>query len=94
MLTDFLQRLIRWMPLALLIMLFMVDRDNTFHKVGYIVLLLVYTGILIIRILHSRDRWYEEINMEGIRNDPEVQKMSDYNERLDDIQDSGQETIN
>lgn len=92
MLIGVLQRVIRWMPLVLLIMLFMVDRDNNFHKIGYIGLLLTYTSILIIRILYARERWHDEFSVQNIANDPEIEKMSDYRDKLENIYDSDQET--
>ena len=51
---QLIQRLIRWMPLILLFLLFMVDRSKVVHQVGYIVLLLSYTAILILRILYAK----------------------------------------
>ena len=92
MIVDLFQRLIRWMPLALLVMLFMVDRDNIFHKVGYIVLLLSYTSILIIRVLYAKENWHREFNANNLGRDSKIEKMSDYQDRLSKIDDSGQES--
>ena len=92
MLINVLQRIIRWMPLALLILLFMVDRDNAFHKFGYITLLLLYTSFLIMRILYAKERWHDEFNMPDVKNDAKIEKMSDYKEKLENNYDTDKVT--
>jgi len=81
------------MPLVLLVMLFMVDRDNTFHKVGYIVLLFSYTSILIIRVLYAKETWHREFNTNDLGRDSKIEKMSDYQDTLANIDDAGKESI-
>ena len=76
------QRLIRWMPLILLFLLFMVDRNKVVHQVGYIVLLLSYTVILILRILYAKENWHREFSTDDIAKDSKVEKMSDYESKL------------
>ena len=80
--NQFIQRLIRWMPLILLFLLFMVDRDKVVHQVGYIVLLLSYTAILILRILYAKENWHREFSTDDISKDSKVEKMSDYKSKL------------
>ena len=80
--NQLIQRLIRWMPLILLFLLFMVDRDKVVHQVGYIVLLLSYTAILILRILYAKENWHKEFSTDDIAKDPKVEKMSDYESKL------------
>ncbi len=80
--NQFIQRLIRWMPLVLLFLLFMVDRNKVFHQVGYIILLLSYTAILILRILYAKKNWHKEFNTDDIAKDSKVKKMSDYESKL------------
>ena len=92
MLINVLQRIIRWMPLALLILLFMVDRDNAFHKFGYRTLLLLYTCFLIMRILYAKERWHDEFNMPDVKNDAKIEKMSDYKEKLENNYDTDKVT--
>ena len=79
---QLIQRLIRWMPLVLFFLLFMVDRKKVFHQVGYIVLLLSYTAILILRILYAKKNWHKEFNTDDIAKDSKVKKMSDYESKL------------
>ena len=79
---QFIQRLIRWMPLILLFLLFMVDRDKVIHQVGYIVLLLSYTAILILRILYAKENWHKEFSSDELAKDSKVKKMSDFEARL------------
>ena len=55
--ASYIQQLIRWMPLILFILLLMVDRDNNLHVIGYIILLLSYTGILVLRVLYAKEEW-------------------------------------
>ena len=80
--NQLIQRLIRWMPLILLFLLFMVDRDKVVHQVGYIVLLLSYTAILILRILYAKENWHREFSTDDITKDSKVEKMSDYESKL------------
>ena len=79
---QLIQRLIRWMPLILLFLLFMVDRNKVVHQVGYIVLLLSYTAILILRILYAKENWHKEFSTDDIAKDSKVEKMSDYESKL------------
>ena len=80
--NQLIQRLIRWMPLILLFLLFMVDRNKVFHQVGYIILLLSYTAILILRILYAKKNWHREFSTDDIAKDSKVEKMSDYESKL------------
>ena len=80
--NQLIQRLIRWMPLILLFLLFMVDRNKLVHQVGYIVLLLSYTAILILRILYAKENWHREFSTDDISKDSKVEKMSDYKSKL------------
>ena len=80
--NQFIQRLIRWMPLVLFFLLFMVDRNKVFHQVGYIILLLSYTAILILRILYAKNNWHKEFNTDDIAKDSNVKKMSDYESKI------------
>ena len=80
--NQLIQRLIRWMPLILLFLLFMVDRDKVVHQVGYIALLLSYTAILILRILYAKENWHREFSTDNIAKDSKVKKMSDYASKL------------
>ena len=70
------------MPLILLFLLFMVDRDKVVQQVGYIVLLLSYTAILILRILYAKENWHREFSTDDISKDSKVEKMSDYKSKL------------
>ena len=79
---QLIQRLIRWMPLILLFLLFMVDRNKVVHQIGYIVLLLSYTAILILRILYAKENWHREFSTDDIAKDSKVEKMSDYESKL------------
>ena len=79
---QLIQRLIRWMPLILLFLLFMVDRNKVVHQVGYIVLLLSYTAIIILRILYAKENWHREFSTDDIAKDSKVEKMSDYESKL------------
>ena len=80
--NQLIQKLIRWMPLILLFLLFMVDRNKVVHQVGYIVLLLSYTAILILRILYAKENWHREFSTDDIAKDSKVEKMSDYESKL------------
>lgn len=80
--NQLIQRLIRWMPLILLFLLFMVDRNKVVHQVGYIILLLSYTAILILKILYAKENWHREFSTDDIAKDSKVKKMSDYKSKL------------
>lgn len=78
----YIQRLIKWMPLILFVLLLMVDRKNTFHVVCYITLLLSYTGILVSKILYAKEEWHNEFNNNIDKGSDEIDKMSDYQDQL------------
>ena len=78
----YIQQLIRWMPLILFILLLMVDRDNNFHVIGYIILLFSYTGILVLRILYAKEEWHNEFNKSMDKDGQSIEKMSDYKDQL------------
>ncbi len=90
--NQLIQRLIRWMPLILLFLLFMVDRNKVVHQVGYIVLLLSYTAILILRILYAKENWHREFSTDDIAKDSKVEKMSDYESKLIEKDNLAEET--
>ena len=90
--NQLIQRLIRWTPLILLFLLFMVDRNKVVHQVGYIVLLLSYTAILILRILYAKENWHREFSTDDIAKDSKVEKMSDYESKLIEKDNLAEET--
>ena len=81
------------MPLILLLLLFMVDRDNSFQKIGYIILLFSYTGVLILRILYAKKEWHKEFSTSDLANDSKINKMSDYEGRLGNKNDLDKESV-
>ena len=89
---QLIQRLIRWMPLILLFLLIMVDRNKVVHQIGYIVLLLSYTAILILRILYAKKNWHREFSTDDIAKDSKVEKMSDYESKLIEVDNLEEET--
>ena len=78
------QKLISWMPLILFFLIIMVDRENSFHVVGFISLLLIYAAILIMRILYAKERWHEEFDSGELGQNASIQKMSDLREKLEE----------
>ena len=58
--VSLIQKFLRWLPLLLLIFLFIIDRDNLVHVVVYIFILLSYTGILVLKILYAKKNWHKE----------------------------------
>jgi hypothetical protein len=72
------------MPLVLFFLLIMVDRENSFHVVGFISLLLIYAAILIMRILYAKERWHEEFDSGELGQNTSIQKMSDLKEKLEE----------
>ena len=78
------QKLIRWMPVILFFLFIMVDRENSFHVIGFICLLFIYAAILIMRILYAKERWHEEFDSGELKQNPSIQKMSDLRERLEE----------
>ena len=69
----------------------MVDRENSFHVVGYISFLFFYTAILIMRILYAKERWHKEYDDSELGSNPSIQKMSDLKEKLEEQDGTGQE---
>mgnify|MGYP003312701638 FL=1 len=58
------QKMIRWLPLFLLVFLFIIDRENLVHVVTYIFVLLSYTGVLVLKILYAKNNWHKEFGNE------------------------------
>ena len=56
------QRVFKWMPIILFALLIMLDRDNLGHVIGYITLILSYSGILILRLLYDKKEWHKVFN--------------------------------
>ena len=70
------QKIFKWMPVVLFFLLVMVDRGNIFHVVGYILLLLSYTAILILRLLYAKKYWHKEYNKDGnVQNNQSIKKF-------------------
>jgi len=82
MLRNIFQIVIKWLPLILFFCFIFIDRNNYFQVTGFIILLLVYTSILIIRILYAKKDWHKEYNAKNINFDPSIKKMSDLKEEL------------
>jgi len=82
-LPNLVQRLIRLMPIVLLLMMIYVDRNNTFHVIGFLFLLFLYTIILVARILYAKKVWHKEFNDKNYANDESIIKMQDLIEKFD-----------
>ena len=78
-----LQILIKWMPVILFFLLIFLDRDNFTHVTGYIILLLLYTVILVSKILYAKKEWHTDPQTSKISGDKNIQKMSDFLEKMD-----------
>ena len=62
---SIIQKIIRVMPVILLLLLIFVDRENKFYVIGFLSLLFIYTIILIVRILYAKKIWHKEFNDEN-----------------------------
>tara|TARA_Y100001970_G_scaffold169407_1_gene207122 strand:+ start:2091 stop:2342 length:252 start_codon:yes stop_codon:yes gene_type:complete len=82
-LANLVQKIIRLMPLVLLLMLIFVDRNNAVHVIGFLFLLFLYTIILIAKILYAKKVWHEEFNDKNYANDDNIIKMQDLIEKFD-----------
>ena len=85
MFIDAVRKILKWMPLILLLMLLMIDRDNTFHKIGYIFLLISYSGVIVLKILHAKEEWHKEFDSDNLGRDQTIEKMGDYQGKLNDV---------
>ena len=79
------QTLIKWMPIILFALLLMIDRDNLLQVIGYILLLLLYTLILVSKILQAKKEWHSDPKTSKISSDKKIQKMSDFLEKMDEL---------
>jgi len=79
------QRLFKWMPIILFILLLFIDRDNFLHVFSYIFLLIIYTTILIARILYAKEEWHKDPKTSKISKDKSIQKMSDFQSKLEEL---------
>jgi len=71
------------MPVILFILYLLVDRENSFHVVGFISLLFLYTSVLVARILYARDEWHREYDDSNLGTNPSIEKMSDLKNELE-----------
>ena len=83
MLAKIVQKIIRLMPLILLVLLIFIDRNNTVYVVGFLFLLFLYTIILVTRILYAKKVWHKEFNDKNYANDTSIIKMQDLIEKFD-----------
>jgi hypothetical protein len=83
MLAKIVQKIIRLMPLILLVLLIFIDRNNTVYVVGFLFLLFLYTIILVTRILYAKKVWHKEFNDKSYANDTSIIKMQDLIEKFD-----------
>ena len=79
------QTLIKWMPIILFALLLMIDRNNLLQVIGYILLLLFYTLILVSKILQAKKEWHSDPETSKISSDKKIQKMSDFLEKMDEL---------
>ncbi len=79
------QILIKWMPIILFALLLMTDRNNLLQVIGYILLLLFYTLILVSKILQAKKEWHSDPKTSKISSDKKIQKMSDFLEKMDEL---------
>ena len=77
------QKIIRLMPIILLLMLVFIDRNNEVYVGAFLLLLLLYTIILVARILYARKVWHKEFNDKDYANDASIIKMQDLIEKFD-----------
>ncbi len=75
-------RILKWMPFLLFLLLLMVDRNNLFHVVGYIFILFLYTSIIIIRVLYAKKDWHKEFNSDQLDKNRSIKKMSDLQNKI------------
>ena len=71
------QKIIRLMPIILLLMLVFIDRNNKVYVGGFLLLLFLYTIILVTRILYAKKVWHKEFNDKDYANDASIIKMQD-----------------
>jgi hypothetical protein len=71
------------MPIILLLMLVFIDRNNKVYVGAFLLLLLLYTIILVARILYARKVWHKEFNDKDYANDESIIKMQDLIEKFD-----------
>ena len=80
---NLVQKIIRLMPIILLLMLIFIDRNNKVYVGGFLLLLFLYTIILVVRILYARKVWHKEFNDKDYANDTSIIKMQDLIEKFD-----------
>tara|TARA_A100001011_G_scaffold348080_1_gene385659 strand:- start:633 stop:890 length:258 start_codon:yes stop_codon:yes gene_type:complete len=76
------RKIIKWLPLVLLLFLFLIDRDNVLHVSIYIFTLIFYTIILIFKILDAKRMWHNEFDVEEISKKSSVDKVAELSDEL------------
>ena len=77
-----LQKFFKWLPLILLIFLFIIDRHNPLHVALYIAILLTYSGILVLKILYTKELWHKEFDHKIYDDNGKLEKLSDVKEKM------------
>ena len=77
------QKIIRLMPIILLLMLVFIDRNNKVYVGAFLVLLFLYTIILVARILYAKKVRHKEFNDKDYANDASIIKLQDLIEKFD-----------
>lgn len=82
--ANIFNRILKWTPLVLFILLLMVDRDNLFHVVGYLIFLFSYTAVIILRVLYAKKEWHKDFNSDELDKNSSIKKMSDLQNKIKD----------
>jgi len=82
-LGNVVQKIIRLMPIILLLMLVFIDRNNKVYVGAFLLLLFLYTIILVARILYAKKVWHREFNDKDYAKDASIIKMQDLIEKFD-----------
>jgi len=82
--NSIIQKMIKVMPLILLIMMAVMDRNNPFFVSLFLILLFGYTAILIARILEAKKKWYQENqDLAELGIDKSIDTMGDITKKID-----------
>ncbi|MBT3299734.1 MAG: hypothetical protein HN657_03565 [Candidatus Marinimicrobia bacterium] len=83
MIEKIIQKVIQVMPIILIVMMAMMDRENTLFVATFLVLLFVYSGVLIARVLEAKNKWYEENkDLADLGEDKTISTMGDMTNKL------------
>ncbi len=82
--NSLIQKIIKLMPIILLVMMATIDRKNSLYVAFFLIILFGYSAILIARVLEAKKKWYQEnSDLAGLGVDETIDTMGDITKKIE-----------